>query len=240
MQECRTDPESAVVDRPLRDRRGGAAGPGDRLVSRDMRRVLTSVLSVSKGEAARRVRAAEAVGPRTSMLGEPLEPVRPVLAAAQQAGEVSAEKVDDHRTRPGQGRSARLRPGRHRHRRGAAHRTRRVVPARRSETARRPVRRRDRPRRHPAQRAVERRIGATFISDRPATGPMSGTSGSPAAAGAKLKALLDPLAKPRVDPCGESGSAARYGQRSTTPWRTCATGSCGPAMCPMPGVFRPR
>ena len=27
------------------------------------------------------------------MLGEPLEPVRPVLAAAQQAGEVSAEKV---------------------------------------------------------------------------------------------------------------------------------------------------
>ena len=58
-----------------------------------MRRVLTSVLSLSKGEAARRVRAAEAVGPRTSMLGEPLEPVRPVLAAAQQAGEVSAEKV---------------------------------------------------------------------------------------------------------------------------------------------------
>ena len=59
-----------------------------------MRRVLTSVLSVSKGEAARRVRAAEAVGSRTSMLGESLEPVRPVLAAAQQAGEVSAEKVD--------------------------------------------------------------------------------------------------------------------------------------------------
>ena len=58
-----------------------------------MRRVLTSVLSLSKGEAARRVRAAEAVGPRTSMLGETLEPVRPVLAAAQQAGEVSAEKV---------------------------------------------------------------------------------------------------------------------------------------------------
>ena len=28
------------------------------------------------------------------MLGEPLEPIRPVLAAAPQAGEVSAEKVD--------------------------------------------------------------------------------------------------------------------------------------------------
>ena len=60
----------------------------------NLRRVLTSVFSLSKGEAARRVRAAEVVGPRISMLGEPLEPVRPVLAAAQQAGEVSAEKVD--------------------------------------------------------------------------------------------------------------------------------------------------
>ena len=48
-----------------------------------MRRVLTSVLGVSKREAACRVRAAEAVGPRTSMLGEALEPIRPVLAAAQ-------------------------------------------------------------------------------------------------------------------------------------------------------------
>ena len=47
----------------------------------NMRRVLTSALSLSKGEAARRVRAAEAVGPRTSMLGEALDPVRPVLAA---------------------------------------------------------------------------------------------------------------------------------------------------------------
>ena len=50
-----------------------------------MRRVLTSVLSLSKREAAGRVRAAEAVGPRTSMLGEPLEPVRPVLAARKKA-----------------------------------------------------------------------------------------------------------------------------------------------------------
>ena len=48
-----------------------------------MRRVLTSTLSLSKAEAARRVRAAEAVGPRTSMLGETLEPIRPRLAAAQ-------------------------------------------------------------------------------------------------------------------------------------------------------------
>ena len=46
-----------------------------------MRRVLTSALSLSKGEARRRIRAAETVGPQTSMLGETLEPVRPVLAA---------------------------------------------------------------------------------------------------------------------------------------------------------------
>ncbi len=58
-----------------------------------MRRVLTSVLRVSKREAAGRVRAAEAVGPRLSMLGEVLAPVRPVLAAAQRDGAVSAEKV---------------------------------------------------------------------------------------------------------------------------------------------------
>jgi hypothetical protein len=36
------------------------------------RRVLTSALRISKAEAARRVRAAEAVGPRVSMLGERL------------------------------------------------------------------------------------------------------------------------------------------------------------------------
>ena len=57
------------------------------------RRMLTSVLRLSRGEAARRVRAAEAVGPRTSVLGRPLSPVRPCLAAAQAAGEVSPEQV---------------------------------------------------------------------------------------------------------------------------------------------------
>ena len=51
--------------------------------------MLTSALGVSKREAACRVRAAEAVGPRTSMVGE----VLPVLAAAQRDGRVSAEKV---------------------------------------------------------------------------------------------------------------------------------------------------
>ena len=41
---------------------------------------LVRVLQLSHGEAASRVRAAAAVGPRTSMLGEKLEPVLPRLA----------------------------------------------------------------------------------------------------------------------------------------------------------------
>ena len=45
-------------------------------------------------EALRRVRAADAVSERMSMTGQPLEPVRPHLAAAQRDGDISAEQVD--------------------------------------------------------------------------------------------------------------------------------------------------
>jgi hypothetical protein len=65
-----------------------------RLCQGSMGRVLTSALRISKGEAARRVRAAAGVGPRDSMVGERLEPCRPHLAAAQRAGAVSPEQVD--------------------------------------------------------------------------------------------------------------------------------------------------
>lgn len=64
-----------------------------RLCQGSVRRVLTSALRISKAEAARRVRAAEAVGPRTSMLGDPLPPQRPQLAAAQRDGELSPEQL---------------------------------------------------------------------------------------------------------------------------------------------------
>jgi hypothetical protein len=70
-----------------------ARGLPDALTQPSMIRVLMSVLRLSPGEAARRVRAAAAVGPRTSMLGQPLPPVRPHLAAAQQAGRVGTEQV---------------------------------------------------------------------------------------------------------------------------------------------------
>jgi Domain of unknown function (DUF222) len=56
-------------------------------------RFLVRVLQLSPGEAAARVRAAAAVGPRTSMLGERLQPVLPRLAGLQRDGAVSTEKV---------------------------------------------------------------------------------------------------------------------------------------------------
>ena len=66
---------------------GGTAEPGRDVCQATLTRMLTVALRLSPGEAARRVRAAEAVGARTSMLGQPLEPVRPQLAAAQRTGE---------------------------------------------------------------------------------------------------------------------------------------------------------
>jgi hypothetical protein len=58
-----------------------------------MTQFLVQVLQLSHGEAASRVRAAAAVGPRTSMLGEKLEPQLRQLAALQRDGAVTPEKV---------------------------------------------------------------------------------------------------------------------------------------------------
>ncbi len=82
----------ALVDhRMLRDaEERGLAG---RLGQSRLSTVLVGALRISAGEAARRVRASAAVGDRVSMCGEPLPPVRPVLAAAQRTGRVSAEQV---------------------------------------------------------------------------------------------------------------------------------------------------
>jgi hypothetical protein len=72
-----------------------------------MTQFLVRVLQLSHREAVSRVRAAAAVGPRTSMLGEQLEPLLPKLAALQRNGVVTAEKVQimeramDKLSRPG-------------------------------------------------------------------------------------------------------------------------------------------
>ena len=59
--------------------------PGS-LTQSSMNQVLVAALRLSPGEAARRVRAAAAVGDRVSMLGEPLAPRRPVLASRSGPG----------------------------------------------------------------------------------------------------------------------------------------------------------
>ena len=56
--------------------------------------LLSWALRISRGEASRRVRAAEQVGARRSVTGQVLEPLRPALAAAQRSGEASPEQVD--------------------------------------------------------------------------------------------------------------------------------------------------
>jgi Domain of unknown function (DUF222) len=61
--------------------------------SATMTQFLVRILQLSHGEAAARVRAAAALGPRTSMLGERLEPLLPGLAVLQRHGVVSAAKV---------------------------------------------------------------------------------------------------------------------------------------------------
>lgn len=65
----------------------------DELNLRTTRALLVNVLRLSSLEAGRRVRAAAAVGDRTSMVGEPMGPLRAILADAQRQGEVTPEQV---------------------------------------------------------------------------------------------------------------------------------------------------
>ena len=59
----------------------------------NLTRLLVRTLRLSGREAAARGAAAEALGERTTMLGERLEPARPTLAAAQAAGTVNPDQV---------------------------------------------------------------------------------------------------------------------------------------------------
>ncbi len=60
-----------------------------KLLARGTAGLLTQLLHVDVGEAKSRVRAAAALGPRTAITGEPLDPVYPATAAAQAAGTIS-------------------------------------------------------------------------------------------------------------------------------------------------------
>jgi Domain of unknown function (DUF222) len=61
--------------------------------SSSINQFLIRVLQLSPGDAATRIRAAAALGSRTTMLGEKLEPALPTLAQLQRDGAVNAEKV---------------------------------------------------------------------------------------------------------------------------------------------------
>jgi hypothetical protein len=63
------------------------------LCQRSIGRVLASSLHISIAEAGRRVRAAEHLGPRRSMIGQSLGRWRPHLAEAQRRGEITPEQV---------------------------------------------------------------------------------------------------------------------------------------------------
>ena len=81
-----------VVDRAM-IQYGTEQGVASTLSERSMTGVLMNGLRLSVGEASRRVRAAEHLADRLSPLGEPLEPIRSHLAAAQRDGAVSPEQV---------------------------------------------------------------------------------------------------------------------------------------------------
>jgi hypothetical protein len=56
--------------------------------------VLATGLRISKTEARRRIKHAELLGPRTTMTGQPLAPLRPTVAAAQQRGVIGPEHLN--------------------------------------------------------------------------------------------------------------------------------------------------
>jgi Domain of unknown function (DUF222) len=56
-------------------------------------KVLSEALHISSGEAKRRLKQAELLGPRTALTGETLPPKLPNVAAAQARGEIGAEHV---------------------------------------------------------------------------------------------------------------------------------------------------
>jgi len=64
-------------------------GTATKLLARGTAGLLTELLPVDVGEAKARVRAAGVLGSRTSITGEPLDPVYPATAAAQAAGTIS-------------------------------------------------------------------------------------------------------------------------------------------------------
>jgi hypothetical protein len=185
--------------------------PG-KLTQSSMTRVLTQALRISVGEASRRVQAAEQVGDRASMTGQPMQPVRPVLAVAQRAGDVTPEQVHIiAKGLAGVDRAgfdpADITAGEQILTRAALEvgpkdlqgLTDRVVEAINPDGSR------------PCE---ELHADRRFFELRPTPdGMYRGEFRLTGTAGAKLQAVLGPLAKPRIDPTTQQEDLRHHGQR---------------------------
>ena len=204
------------------------------LCQSSLARLLAVTLRLSPGEAARRVRAAEAVGTRTSMLGQPLEPVRPHLAEAQRTGEISTEQVSiieralSKVDRPGFN-PIDIAAGEELLARFASQ----FGPKELKRLAEQVVDAIDPDGSLPAEKLnADRRF---FHLRQTKDGAYAGEFRLTAECGAKLQALLGPLAKPKVNtavaPDGrllENPTRGTMGSGCTTPSKTSATDSSAP------------
>ena len=81
-----------AVDHQIINRLAAEADP-KALGGTNLADVLSTRLRISKGEATRRIKQAELLGPRQAMTGEPLPPELPNVAAAQERGEIGPEHL---------------------------------------------------------------------------------------------------------------------------------------------------
>jgi Domain of unknown function (DUF222) len=81
-----------AVDHQIINRLAAEASPIE-LGGTSLADVLSTRLRISKGEARRRIKLADLLGPRRALTGEPLPPKLPRTAAAQERGDIGAEHV---------------------------------------------------------------------------------------------------------------------------------------------------
>ena len=207
---------------------------------------LAQSLRISAAEAGRRVRAAEQLGERVSMLGEVLPPQRPVLAAARPSGAVSPEQVNIIVKGLGQVDRAGYDPADIA--RGEKTLTEYAATfgpkdlhvcverfvAHLDPDGSRPRDDLNFDRRHVELRPRE---DGSWVGTLRLTGPV----------GAKLHALLSPLAKPRVNTTTgrerradrDSWTPGPPGSGCTTPSKRYRTGCCALVVCPTRAAPRP-
>jgi hypothetical protein len=84
-----------VIEHDAINKIAGQATPEQ--IGKSLKKVLADRLSISGGEAGRRIADAEVLGRRAAMTGEPLAPLWSATASAQRAGEINADHVKEIR-----------------------------------------------------------------------------------------------------------------------------------------------